>query len=125
MAAERRLQWTAPAPPPETGSNGLAKYSDAMVAPDAATRAWKWSHVSGLDTSSGLELVQQAHRAVCQDHRPHSVAFLIAGTLGGLVQGLTSLPAGTSVANVTDPASICVIDLSVGTFRRLESITGR
>ncbi len=60
---------------------------------------------SGLDTSNGLEFVQQRVGLFARIIALISLPFLIAGTLIGLVMQSTAVPSGTSVADVT-PASI-------------------
>ncbi len=77
-----------------------------MTVLDVATPDWKRPRESGLDTSNGLEFVQQRVGLFAKIIALISLAFLIAGTLTGLVLGLTSLPGGTSVADVTGRASI-------------------
>jgi hypothetical protein len=65
------------------------KYIEAMTAPEVATAEWKGSPESGLDTSNGLEFVQQRIGLFAKIIAVISLAFLIVGALGGLALRLT------------------------------------
>jgi tRNA A-37 threonylcarbamoyl transferase component Bud32 len=77
-----------------------------MTAPSAPTLERETQRESGLDTSNGLEFVRQRVGLFARVIALISLAFLIAGTIGGIVFRETSLPGGTSVIDVTSPASI-------------------
>ena len=72
-----------------------------MTADDAATPEWKRPRESGLDTSSGLEFVQQRLALFARIIALISLAFLILGTSLGLVLQLTD-PPGIPVQTVTN-----------------------
>ena len=80
-----------------------------MTAPSAPTLERQTPRESGLDTSNGLEFVQQRVGLFARVIALISLAFLIAGTIGGLVLRQTSPPGGTSIIDRTSPASIAHI----------------
>ena len=85
---------------------GAAKYIAGMTVDCPTTRQWAGPRESGLDTTNGLEFVQRRIALFARIIALISLAFLIVGTVGRLVLPLTSLPGGTSVAEVTRLASI-------------------
>jgi tRNA A-37 threonylcarbamoyl transferase component Bud32 len=95
-------------------------------------------HESGLDTSNGLEFVQQRIGLFAKIIALISLAFLIAGTFAVLVLGPTLLSGGTSlaipsrpsIANVCGSVLLAVVWLlcrrarfSLVTLERLDSLT--
>jgi eukaryotic-like serine/threonine-protein kinase len=77
-----------------------------MAPPGDPTRLAERPRESGLDTSNGLEFVQQRIGLFAKIIALISLAFLIAGTIGALLLRPTPLPGGTSVTDLTRSTSI-------------------
>jgi serine/threonine-protein kinase len=75
-----------------------------MAPPGDATRLAERPRESGLDTSNGLEFVQQRIGLFAKIIALVSLAFLIAGTISALL--VTSLPGGTSLTDITRSTSV-------------------
>jgi eukaryotic-like serine/threonine-protein kinase len=75
-----------------------------MTPHGATMQPWERPRESGLDTSNGLEFVQQRIGLFARIIALIALAFLVAGTLGALVLQQVSLPGGTSVLAVSRPS---------------------